>query len=64
MGEESEVVLLIKTHRGKLAGLEAHFQSFHPYEVPEILVFDAAAISAPYRDWLRSELQLTPEESA
>jgi periplasmic divalent cation tolerance protein len=58
VSEEPEVVMLIKTHRKKLADLEAHLKSVHPYEVPEILVFEAAAIAGPYRDWLHSELQL------
>jgi periplasmic divalent cation tolerance protein len=61
ISEESEVVLLIKTHRDRLEALENHFKSAHPYEVPEILVFEAAAISHSYAAWLRTELQLNPE---
>jgi periplasmic divalent cation tolerance protein len=62
VSEEAEIVLLIKTHTGKLAELEEHFHTAHPYEVPEILVFEASAISHPYREWLHSELQITLEK--
>jgi periplasmic divalent cation tolerance protein len=55
---EREHVLLIKTHRDKLAELEAFFKREHPYEVPEILVFSADSVSEAYGSWMRSEMNL------
>ena len=55
---DSEIVLLIKTHRERLQVLEQYFREHHPYECPEIIALDAAELSAGYRDWLRTELGL------
>src|SRR3989339_1361043 len=48
IAEESEHVLIIKTHRSKLDSLEAYFEAHHPYQVPEILVFPVDKIHASY----------------
>ena len=39
--DERQVV--IKTTAGRVAALEARLAALHPYEVPELLVLDAAA---------------------
>jgi periplasmic divalent cation tolerance protein len=56
---EPEQVLLIKTHREKLSDLEKHFTQHHPYECPELLVFEVAGISKAYADWMREQLGLS-----
>ena len=56
--KEPELVLLIKTHRSKLADLQSHFEREHPYEVPEFVVLDVAAVSESYGKWMREELNL------
>jgi periplasmic divalent cation tolerance protein len=53
---EPEQVLLIKTHREKLAELESFFAANHPYECPELLAFDAVAVSDAYAGWMREQL--------
>jgi len=53
---EPEQVLLIKTHRDKLSELESFFAAHHPYECPELLAFDAAAVSEAYAGWMREQL--------
>lgn len=53
---EPEQVLLIKTHRDKLSELESFFKTHHPYECPELLVFDAANVSEAYGGWMREQL--------
>ncbi len=56
IAEEPEHVLLIKTHRSKLDKLEAYFDSNHPYQVPEMMVFPADKVSGPYSKWLLEEI--------
>jgi len=55
---DRESVLLVKTHREKLADLEEFFHTRHPYDCPELVVVDIAGLSPAYRDWLRRELGL------
>jgi periplasmic divalent cation tolerance protein len=59
IAEESEYVLLIKTHRSKLELLEAYFEEHHPYQVPEIMVFPVDKIHGAYSKWLHEEVGLT-----
>jgi len=47
-----ELLLLLKTTRQELAGLERRFGELHPYEVPEVLAFDPLRVSAAYGEWL------------
>ena len=51
----SEVQLLAKTTRARLAGIEAAVRELHPYELPELLAVEAAAGLAPYLDWVERE---------
>jgi periplasmic divalent cation tolerance protein len=53
---EPEHALFIKTHREKLTELENFFAAHHPYECPELLVFDAAHVSEAYGEWMREQL--------
>jgi len=53
---DTEIVLLIKTHRDRLYEIERYFEDEHPYELPECLVFDIAVLSKSYRDWMHTEL--------
>jgi periplasmic divalent cation tolerance protein len=58
LSEEGEILLLIKSRRERLAEIEAFFRKEHPYEVPELLVIDAAAVSEAYGTWLGLEMGL------
>ena len=49
---ERERQIVIKTTRDRLAALEARLRSLHPYDVPELVVLDAAASDA-YGAWVR-----------
>jgi periplasmic divalent cation tolerance protein len=51
---EPEIQLLLKTRRELLTALSTRLHALHPYEVPEVLVLDATAGSAPYLDWILS----------
>jgi periplasmic divalent cation tolerance protein len=44
--------VVIKTTRGRRAGLEARLRALHPYELPELVVLDAAGSEA-YATWVR-----------
>src|ERR1700716_1581391 len=44
--------VVIKTTRGRRAALEARLRALHPYQVPELVVIEAAASEA-YAKWVR-----------
>jgi periplasmic divalent cation tolerance protein len=48
----AELLLLIKTTRSKLAGLERRLAELHPYEVPEILAMAPIRVGSAYGAWL------------
>jgi periplasmic divalent cation tolerance protein len=43
---------VIKTTRGRRAAVEARLRALHPYELPELVVIDAAGSEA-YANWVR-----------
>jgi periplasmic divalent cation tolerance protein len=53
--ESTEVLLLIKTTRERLAALEARLSALHPYELPELIVVEIDSGLTHYLDWVRSE---------
>ena len=48
----TEVLLVLKTPKAKLAALEKLILSRHPYDTPEFLVLSPTAGSKKYLDWL------------
>ena len=55
--EDAEVLLLIKTTAGQLGALETAVHAEHPYDVPEFVALEPAAVGAPYLAWLQSSVQ-------
>ncbi len=53
--EADELLLLVKTTRGRLADLELALRELHPYEVPECVAVEAAHVAEPYRAWVLDE---------
>jgi periplasmic divalent cation tolerance protein len=53
--DDSEVQLLIKTHRARFSEIEAFIKDNHPYEVPELIAVSIVAGSEPYLRWLRQQ---------
>ena len=53
--QDDECQLVIKTWRDRLASLEVRLRSLHPYDVPELLVLEAAGGSSAYLEWLQAE---------
>ncbi len=58
---EAEAIAMIKTTRGRLEELEAWLQTYHPYEVPEILILTPEDGSARYFQWVRECVSGTDE---
>jgi len=48
----TEVLLILKTQKSKLAALEKLVLAKHPYDTPEFLVLPVSAGSKKYLDWL------------
>jgi periplasmic divalent cation tolerance protein len=53
----SEVLLILKTTRAKLAELEKLIFAQHPYDTPEFLVQPLVAGNARYLDWLATAIR-------
>jgi periplasmic divalent cation tolerance protein len=58
IADESEVVVLLKTQRARLEGLEVAFGELHPYKVPELVALPVAAGLAKYLEWIAGETAL------
>ena len=52
---QSEVLLIAKTSRLRLAELEREVKALHRYEIPEIVAVEITAGFAPYLEWLALE---------
>lgn len=50
--KESEALLVIKTVRERLPGLEARVKALHSYTVPEFIALPVIAGSQAYLDWV------------
>jgi periplasmic divalent cation tolerance protein len=48
----TEVLLVLKTQKSKLAALEKMILAKHPYHTPEFLVLPLSAGNKKYLDWL------------
>jgi periplasmic divalent cation tolerance protein len=53
----SEILLVLKTTRQRLAALESAILENHPYETPEFVVLQLEGGSAAYLGWLDSSLK-------
>ena len=54
--ENSEALLLLKTENACYAKLEKRLTKLHPYEVPEIIAWEAGAVHRPYAAWVAATL--------
>lgn len=53
--EAREVLLSIKTTRARVAAIERHVQSAHPYDTPELVVLAPEHVERRYLAWLHAE---------
>ena len=51
--EEAEILLIIKTTRGRLDELRTRLNALHPYELPELLAIQVVGGNERYLDWVR-----------
>jgi periplasmic divalent cation tolerance protein len=49
----TEVLLVLKTQKSKLAALEKQILAQHPYDTPEFLVLPLDAGNQRYLDWMK-----------
>lgn len=54
--KESEHLLLIKTLGSKFPDLSTFIQTYHSYDVPEIIAMPAETISESYLGWMKDYL--------
>ncbi len=54
----SEVLLLVKTTRGKFDDIEREVRALHSYDTPEIIAVPVVIGSGPYLEWLISATDL------
>lgn len=50
-----ECQLVAKTTASKIAELERRLRELHPYELPEFIVIQPAAVGASYAQWVNEE---------
>jgi periplasmic divalent cation tolerance protein len=50
--DSEEAVVLLKTSVERFPMLEERLRAIHPYETPEIVALDSAAVSKDYADWV------------
>jgi len=58
--EEPECLLLIKTVDERLDELERRLSTLHPYDLPEFVALEPAAVSEGYLAWLLEGCRVRP----
>ncbi len=58
--DDPETLLVIKTTPEALSRLEPRLATLHPYEVPEHVVLEPAAVAGPYLAWLVGAVDALP----
>lgn len=56
IGDNSEVLLLLKSEGSLYAKLEKRLAKLHSYEVPEIIAWEPGAVHRPYAAWIAAAL--------
>jgi periplasmic divalent cation tolerance protein len=51
----TEITMLIKTTVAHYAEIETTIKHLHPFEVPEVIAFNASHVLPAYADWIRRE---------
>lgn len=53
--DDAEVLLLIKTTRERFEALKSRLPGLHPYDMPELIAFEAADGLAAYLGWVAAQ---------
>lgn len=59
MHVDDEELLLIKTLMQRKDAVTTRVLQLHPYELPELIVVEAAAVHGPYADWIAAAVAAT-----
>lgn len=59
--EDREVLLVIKSTRGRLAALTARIKALHPYELPEVVAVPVIGGLDAYLGWVRDSVASEPD---
>ena len=51
--EQQECLLMLKTTRDCVKKLQIEIRKLHPYEVPEILLFEVNSCLSAYTEWVK-----------
>jgi periplasmic divalent cation tolerance protein len=62
--EAAEVPVILKTTAERYPELERALRELHPYDLPEILAFDAARGLADYLAWVEDECKVISADSS
>lgn len=54
----AETLAIFKTSTAAYPAFAAELETLHPYEVPEIVALEPAAVAAPYAAWLLGSVGL------
>jgi periplasmic divalent cation tolerance protein len=57
IADESETVILLKTHAARVDAITTAFAELHPYKVPELLAVAADSGLAKYVGWIHDETE-------
>ena len=55
--QDAEVVLMMKSVRGRMGEIEARVDELHSYDVPCVVALPLVEGSQAFLDWIRSEVQ-------
>ena len=58
IADEAEVLVVLKTRKTRLQGLQAAVEELHPYKVPELLALPVNAGNERYLAWINKETAL------
>ena len=61
--EDDEVLVILKTTRERAQELVRRVRDLHPYEVPEILLFEVAGGAEDYARWVAAECEPGSDEA-
>jgi len=53
--QDSEALLVLKTHEEMVDELASRIAELHPYDVPEVLALPVSGGFSPYLDWVLAE---------
>jgi periplasmic divalent cation tolerance protein len=56
METASEVLALFKTNAERYHELESELHALHPYDVPEIIAIEPAAVAQGYASWVNGQV--------